>query len=96
MTAQIKQMLGRRALAPMLVFLFLSAVYLYAFPQANVFYAGVVLLHALVGIVASIYLAVLLFRVLRDASVIARFGWILVLAAAILGIVLINTGTSRP
>jgi tetratricopeptide (TPR) repeat protein len=96
MTAQIKQMLGRRALAPMLVFLFLSAVYLYAFPQANVFYAGVVLLHALVGIVASIYLAVLLFRVLRDASVIARFGWILVLAAAILGIVLIKTGTSRP
>jgi len=96
MTAKIKDLLGRRALAPMLVFLFLSAGYLYAFPQANVFYAGAVLLHALVGVVASLYLAILLFRVLRDASAIARLGWLLIFAAAILGIVLIKTGTSRP
>src|SRR5713226_6530190 len=96
MTTQIKDMRGRRALAPMLVFLFLSAIYLYAFPQANVFYAGIVLLHTLVGVVVSVYLAILLFRVLRDASTIARLGWLLILAAAILGIVLIKTGTSRP
>jgi cytochrome c-type biogenesis protein CcmH/NrfG len=96
MTTKIKDMLGRRALAPMLVFLFLSAGYLYAFPQANVFYAGLVLLHVLVGVVATLYLAVLLFRVLRDAAAIARLGWLLDFAAAILGIVLIKTGTSRP
>jgi tetratricopeptide (TPR) repeat protein len=96
MTARIKNFLGRRALAPMLVFLFLSAGYLYAFPQANVFYAAVVLLHALVGVVASIYLAIFLFRVLRDGSLLARFGWLLIFAAAILGIVLIKTGTARP
>jgi len=96
MTTQIRDMLGRRALAPMLAFLFLSAIYLYAFPQANVFYAGIVLLHTLVGVVVSVYLATLLFRVLRDASTIARLGWLLIFAAAILGIVLIKTGTSRP
>src|SRR5216684_1813885 len=96
MTTQIKDMLGRRALAPMLAFLFLSAIYLYAFPQANVFYAGIVLLHTLVGVVVSVYLAILLFRVLQDASTIARLGWLLILAAAILGIVLVKTGTSRP
>jgi Flp pilus assembly protein TadD len=96
MTARIKDLLGRRALAPMLVFLFVSAAYLYAFPQANVFYAGVVLLHALVGVVASIYLAIFLFRVVRSGSLLARLGWLLVFAAAILGIVLIKTGTARP
>jgi len=80
----------------MLVFLFISAIYLYAFPQANVFYAGVVLLHALIGVVASIYLAIFLFRVLRDGSTLARFGWLLIFAAAILGLVLIKTGTARP
>jgi cytochrome c-type biogenesis protein CcmH/NrfG len=96
MTVRIKDHLGRRALAPMLVFLFVSAGYLYAFPQANIFYAGVVLLHALVGVVTAIYLAIFLFRVLRDGPVMARFGWLLVFSAAILGIVLLKTGTSRP
>ena len=42
----------------MLVFLFVSAIYLYAFPQANVLYAIVVLLHAVVGLIASVYLLV--------------------------------------
>src|ERR1700694_1048157 len=85
-----------RVLPLLIGFLVVSAVYLYAFPQANVFYAGIVLLHALVGVVASIYLAIFLFRVLRDGSILARFGWLLVFSAAILGIVLIKTGTSRP
>src|SRR5436309_8846379 len=92
----IKNLLGYRAFAPMLAVLFLSAIYLYAFPQSNVFYAGIVLLHAFAGIVASVYLAIFLFRVLRHASVIARFGWLLVGAAAILGLILVKTGTSRP
>ena len=35
-----------RTLALLIGFLAVSAIYLYAFPQANVFYAAVVLLHA--------------------------------------------------
>ena len=77
---KLKNLLGRSALTPMLVFLFVSAIYLYGFPQATVFYAGVVLCHALVGTIVSIYLLVLLFRLLREASFMARLGWILIAA----------------
>ena len=35
-------------------FLVASAIYLYAFPQANVFYAAIVLLHAAAGVVATL------------------------------------------
>jgi tetratricopeptide (TPR) repeat protein len=89
-------MMGRRALPWLLAFLFVSAIYLYAFPQANVFYAGVVLMHALVGLITTVYLLVFLFRLLRDGSWMARLGWLLVAGSAALGIVLIKTGTSRP
>jgi hypothetical protein len=95
MVPKIKNLLGRRLLAPMLVFLFASAIYLYAFPQPNLFYAVVVLLHALVGLLATVYLIVLLVRLLREASWIARLGWLLVLASAVLGIVLIRIGALR-
>src|SRR5947207_14336216 len=95
MVPLIKNLLGRRLLAPMMVFLFGSAVYLYAFPQPNVFYAVVVLLHALAGLVATIYLLVFLFGLMRQGSSMARIGWLLVSVAAILGIVLSKVGTSR-
>jgi Flp pilus assembly protein TadD len=92
----VKSLLGYRALPRMLVFLVLSAIYLYAFPQANVLYATIVLLHAFVGIVASVYLALSFFRLLRGASVLVRLGWILTAASAVLGLALIKLGTSRP
>ena len=95
MSSKLRNFLGRRALAPLLVFLFLSAIYLYAFPQANVFYAGVVLTHALAGVLASVYLAIFLFRVLRGASITARVGWILVAASAAIGLALLKLGTAR-
>jgi hypothetical protein len=95
MTSKLRDLVGRRALPWLLTFLFLSAIYLYAFPQANVFYAGVVLCHVLAGVVASVYLFVFLFRFLRQASVIARLGWILIAASAVVGLVLIKLGTSR-
>src|SRR5581483_11761417 len=93
---KLKHFLGRSALTPMLVFLFGSAVYLYGFPQATVFYAGIVLCHALVGTILSIYLLVFLFRLLRQASIMARLGWILIAASAGVGLALIKLGTSRP
>src|SRR3954469_9074513 len=95
MTSKLRNLVGRRALPCLLGFLFLSAIYLYAFPQANVFYAGVVLCHVLAGVVASVYLLVLLFRFLHESSLVARFGWILIAASALLGLALIKLGTSR-
>src|SRR5438067_9637999 len=92
----LRNLLGRRALPRMLVFLFLSAVYLYAFPQPNVFYAVIVLLHAMVGIVASAYLVLFLVGIFRSSSFAARLGWLLVLGSAVMGLLLIKVGTYRP
>jgi Flp pilus assembly protein TadD len=85
----------RRVLSWLLPFLVISAAYLYAFPQPNIFYAIVVLLHALAGVIAAILIIPLLIRLLRDGSFLARAGWLLVGAGAILGIILIKTGTAR-
>src|SRR6476469_8865425 len=95
MTTKLRNLGGRRALPWLLAFLFVSAIYLYAFPQANVFYAGVVLCHVLAGVVASIYLLFFLFHILRQSSIIVRLGWILITASAGFGLVLIRLGASR-
>jgi len=84
-----------RALSWLLPLLLLSAAYLYAFPQANVFYAGVVLLHALGGVVAAILFVPGLIRLLRNGSFLTRAGWLLVAAGAVLGLILIKTGTPK-
>ncbi len=87
--------LGSRALFWLLPFLVVSAAYLYTFPQPTIFYAGIVLLHALAGVIATILLVPTLFRLLREGRFLARAGWLLISAGAILGIVLIKTGTAR-
>ena len=79
----------------LLPFLVLSAAYLYAFPQPTIFYAGVVLLHALAGVITAILLVPALIRRLRSGTLFARAGWLLVAAGAVLGIILIKTGTPR-
>ena len=84
-----------RPLPWLVAFLAISAAYLYTFPQANVFYAVVVLLHALTGVIAAILLLSILIRLLRTGTFLARIGWLLVAAGAILGIILIKTGTPR-
>jgi len=85
-----------RVLSWLVAFLAISAAYLYTFPRPTVLYAGVVLLHALGGVIAAILLLLSLFRRLRQASFVARSGWLLVAAGPVLGIILIKTGTSRP
>src|SRR5438309_479974 len=95
MSSKLSHLLGRRLLAPMLLFLFVSAIYLYAFPQTNVFYAVVVLFHALVGLIAALHLLVLLFGLIRRGSWMARLGWLLLVVSAALGIVLIKIGALR-
>jgi Flp pilus assembly protein TadD len=85
-----------RALSWLLPFLAVSAAYLYAFPQANIFYAVIVLLHALFGVVAAILLIPFFLRHLREQTFLARAGWLLLTVSAVLGIILIKTGTPRP
>ncbi|HUJ94826.1 MAG TPA: tetratricopeptide repeat protein [Terriglobales bacterium] len=90
-----KGIFRHRALPGLFIFLFLSAVYLYAFPQPNLIYPVIVLLHALGGLVAVILLLVYLVSVLKTSSWTARLGWISLLAGGILGVILIKLGTSR-
>jgi Flp pilus assembly protein TadD len=92
---QASQGITGRALSWLVPFLVISAAYLYAFPQPNLFYAGVVLAHAVGGIVTAILLIPFLFRALRWQTFLARAGWLLLAVSAILGIILIKTGTPR-
>ena len=75
----------------------MSAIYLYAFPQANVLYAGVVLLHAVAGVVASVLLLLWLVRslFLRQGEPLVRAGMVFLFLGAIPGLALIYTGTLR-
>src|SRR5271166_4563242 len=84
-----------RLLSWLMVFLAISAGYLYTFPQANIFYAAVVLLHAAGGALATILLLPSLLRLLRTGSLAARAGWLLIAAGGVVGVILIKTGTPR-
>ena len=79
----------------LLVFLVLSAVYLYAYPQPNVFYAAIVLLHVVAGVIVTGLLFLRLLRQLKAGGWVERLGWILLAGGAIFGLVLIRTGTLR-
>ncbi len=90
-----KGSLSSRLLGGIIALLVLSAAYLYTFPQPNVFYAGIVLLHAGAGVAAAFWLLPVVLRVLRRGNVAARLGWVVMAAGAVLGLVLIRTGTPR-
>ena len=89
------QPFSRRLLSACVIFLAASAAYLYTFPQPNVFYAVIVLLHAVVGVIASVLLVIFLRRLLRSSGGPASIGWVLLLGAAVFGVILIKTGTPR-
>jgi tetratricopeptide (TPR) repeat protein len=84
-----------RVLSLLIGFLVVSAIYLYAFPQANVFYAGMVLLHAVAGVVASVCLLLWLVRSWRQGDLLVRIGIAILFLGAIPGLVLIYTGALR-
>src|SRR5882762_6840528 len=84
-----------RAMPLLIGFLVVSAIYLYAFPQANVFYAGVVLLHAVAGVVASGLLLLWLIRSWRQGETLIRVGMAFLFLGAIPSLVLIYTGALR-
>jgi Tfp pilus assembly protein PilF len=84
-----------RILAWLVVFLAVSAAYMYTFPQPNIPYAGVVLLHALAGLIATILLVPALARLLQTGTFSSRTGWLLIAVGAVIGLILIKTGTPR-
>ena len=84
-----------RLFPTLLAFLFLSAIYLFAFPQPNIFYAGIVLLHVLGGVVAAVWLVPVLWRKLRAGLSLSTAAWMLLAAGAAVGIFLVYTGTPR-
>jgi len=87
--------IGQKALVTLVGFLTASAIYLYAFPQPNVVYAVVVLLHLVGGILATLLLLPLLGRLWREGSWLTWGGWFLFLAGAALGLWLVHTGSLR-
>jgi tetratricopeptide (TPR) repeat protein len=84
-----------RSLSWLVALLAISAAYLYTFPQANVFYAVIVLLHAFGGVLAAILLVPMFVRLMRTGGWASRAGWLLFAAGAVIGLILIKTGTPR-
>ena len=76
-------------------FLVLSAIYLYAFPQANLIYPVIVLLHAVGGILAVVLLVIWLVQQWPQQEWLMRTAMILLFGGAAIGVVLIYTGTPR-
>src|SRR5207245_11132322 len=86
---------GQKLLMGMVAFLAASAVYLYGFPQQNVFYAVVVLLHLAAGVAATIVLLPLLGRLIREGTWLSPGGWPLFLAGAGVCCWLVRTAAVR-
>ncbi len=84
-----------RVLPRLIGFLVLSAIYLYAFPQANLVYPAIVLLHVAAGILAGILLAIWLLRRWVQQGLLMRTAMLLLFGGAAIGAVLIYTGTPR-
>jgi Flp pilus assembly protein TadD len=83
----------QKLLRALIFVLLLTAAYLYPFPQANIFYPAVVLLHVFGGVAAAVLLVVLLWPLLRQGNFVSKAGWLLLAAGAVLGLVLLRTGT---
>ena len=75
--------------------LVVTAVYLFAFPSATIFYAANVILHTGLGVLVGLGLLAFLFRGIGKESWMAKIGWLFLLAGAVLGIVLIKIGTAH-
>jgi hypothetical protein len=78
-----------------IVALTLSAIYLYAWPAPNLFYAAVVLFHVGLGVLFCIAGLILLPR-LRQQPLIVKLAAALLAIGAVIGLLLIMTGTARP
>ena len=85
----------RRFLIAGAVVLAASAIYLFAFPLASLFYEGIVLLHILLGAVTLLIAVPWGTRLLRNRGVAEKLGWILFLIGGGAGAVILYTGARR-
>jgi len=79
----------------LLATLFLSAVYLFAWPRATIIYEGAVLYHLIAGILFAIAASPFLIRRFSKVPRADQIAWLLLAAGTVLGIVLIYTGAPR-
>ena len=84
---------AKRWLSWSLIFLAVTAVYLYGYPAPTITYAAMDLLHVAVGVVLTILLAVFLFPLLQVQANLYRIGLLLLTSGALLGVILIKIGT---
>src|SRR5467141_2427703 len=70
-----------------------TAVYLYAFPAANIPYAVAVLLHTALGVLATVGILFFLFKGVNGEPRLARFAWLFILPGGALAIILIKIAT---
>jgi tetratricopeptide (TPR) repeat protein len=75
--------------------LVVTAIYLFAFPSATIFYAATVILHSGLGLVIGLGLLAFLVSGIGAETFIAKIGWLLLLAGAVLGVVLLRIGTAH-
>ncbi|MGA8224759.1 MAG: tetratricopeptide repeat protein [Candidatus Acidiferrales bacterium] len=85
----------RRFATCLIVLLFLTAAYVFAWPSANVPYFGAVILHLISGIILLVTLTFALRQIWPTISPAPRIGWVLLSIGALLGALLIFTGTRR-
>ncbi len=72
-----------------------SALYLYAFPAATIFYESVVLLHILAGTIFLVFALPWMARLMRDRIWWEKLGWAVVLFGGAFGAAIIFTGARR-
>ncbi|MGH9743931.1 MAG: hypothetical protein ACRD51_16420, partial [Candidatus Acidiferrum sp.] len=73
-----------------------TAVYLYGFPSATLSYVAVDLFHVAAGIFLTALLLPFLLKLLRTSTLAARIGWLFLAVGAVIGVILIFTGTPLP
>jgi Flp pilus assembly protein TadD len=78
-----------------LIALTASAIYLYAWPAPNLFYAAIVLFHVGIGVLLCIAGLFLLPR-LKQQPPVVKLASVLLAIGTVSGVVLIKTGTARP
>ncbi len=85
----------KRLRSSLLVILFLSAVYLFAWPSPTLFYAGIDLVHVLFGVLLTAVILLTFRKLFQGATFVPGAGWALLILGAGLGVALIFTGGRR-
>src|SRR5215472_12088542 len=83
----------RKFTVGLVVLLVFTALYLYAFPAPTLLYAAAILLHAGAGLVAIVCLIRYCLRYLKQATWMARLGWITLALGGVIGGALVYLGT---